>query len=150
MIIDTIKNLHLYNGIPAVRDVLDYLKDHDLNDLPEGTTEIDGRRFYVMIQHPVLREASVASPEAHDKYIDIQIVMKGKEIMGYAPRATQGEPIESRPENDIYFYAPGNFSQLLVDAEMFVLFFPDDAHAPCIKPQNIDVSVTKAVFKIKI
>ena len=150
MIIDTCKNLQLYAGIPAVRDVLDYLRDHDLNDLPEGTTEIDGRRFYVMIQHPVLREASAASPEAHNKYIDIQIVMKGKEIMGYAPKATQGEPIESRPENDIFFYAPGNFSHLLVDTDMFVLFFPDDAHAPCIKPENIDISVTKAVFKIKI
>ena len=62
----------------------------DLYELPGGRTDIDGVRLYVMFQRPTLQPCANAMPEAHDRYADFQIMLKGGELVGYAPRSKFG------------------------------------------------------------
>lgn len=151
MIVDNLSNISAYKDIPNLKAVAEYLECHDLKDLPDGTTKIDGDNLYVMIQHPTLKQAADARPEAHDIYADLQVVIEGEEIMGYAPRADLGEPVEDPEGKDICFYdGKGGeaFSKVLVKAGQFAVFYPQDGHAPCIS--NGAETNTKAVFKIKL
>ncbi|MGI6055930.1 MAG: YhcH/YjgK/YiaL family protein [Bilifractor sp.] len=149
MILDTVENIGKYADIKMLKKVVAYIQTHDLSKLPDGRTDIDGDELYVMIQHPVLKKMEEAKPEAHNRYADLQLVISGTEIMGYAPREDLGAPIESNPDGDIWFYEGGNFSPLTIRSGMFAVFFPQDAHAPCIvSPEG--GAVTKAVFKVAV
>lgn len=150
MIIDRISNIGSYTGVPALKDVADFIRENNLSDLPDGKTVIDEDRFFVMIQHPDLKAKEDALPEAHDRYADVQVVLKGREVMGYAYRPSLGEPVEDHPENDIAFYKGGTFDPLTFEEGTFALFLPQDAHAPCIAPAVDGGPVTKAVFKVRV
>lgn len=149
MIADSVENIGRYREIPVLARVISYIEQQDLNMLPEGRTEIDGERLYVMLQHPSLKCAEEIRPEAHDRCCDLQLVLKGQEIMGYAPRQMLGEPLECCPERDISFYRGERLSPVLIREGMFAVFFPEDVHAPCIQAGSCR-EVTKAVFKIRL
>ena len=149
MIADTIENIGLYSGIPGLKKVVEYINTNDISSLPVGRTDIDGNDLYVTIDHPQLKEANTARAESHDRYADLQLIIEGSEIMGYAAKSDMGEPVEAHPDSDIYFYKEGGFSRILFRKGMFAIFFPNDAHAPCIKTPSCE-KVKKAVFKIKM
>jgi biofilm protein TabA len=147
MIFDHIDHIDTYAALPGIKAIAEYLKETDLSALEPGTYEIDGRNLYVMIQEPTQKKLEEARPEAHDVYADLQLVIKGCEYMGYAPRAIMGEPVEVRDGKDICFYE-GKFSRILANEGDFAVFFPQDAHAPNIgDPAAYE---KKAVFKIKL
>ena len=149
MIIDCISNIGQYKEIPALKKAIEYVLATDLTTLPEGRTDIDGDNLYVMIQHPTLRDSSEGLLEAHDRYADLQIVLKGSETFGYALREDLGEPDETKqPDNDVCFFRKP-FDSVILSAGMFGIFFPQDAHAPGIKTNTCDADV-KAVIKIRL
>lgn len=149
MITDTLNNITLYRNVPGLGQAAEYILSHDLNALPDGKTEIDGNDFYVMIQRPGLKAPEDAKPEAHNRYIDIQVVLEGEEVMGYAPREDCGEPSVAKPESDIWFYDNPAFSPVHLRKDCFAVFFPEDGHAPCIRTKSCTKN-KKAVFKVKI
>ena len=86
MVIDDLKNAALYVGMhPRMKDAFRYLQKTDFSKIEPGRYEIDGADLFVLIQHydPKLREK--ARWEAHRKYIDVQYVLSGSELFGYAP-----------------------------------------------------------------
>lgn len=151
MIVDNIKNIAQYKALPELAQVVEYLECHDLRDLPVGTTHIDGDNLYVMIQNPTLKRVEDARPEAHELYADLQLIIEGEEIMGYAPIKDLGEPTENPEGKDICFYdgkGGAAFSQIVFKAGDFAVFYPQDGHAPCIS--NGAEKDIKAVFKIRL
>lgn len=146
MIIDSMKHIGQYKEIPALKKAIEYVLATDLSTLPEGRTDVDGDNLFVLIQHPTLKDVSEGLLEAHDKYADLQVIIKGSETFGYALREDLGEPDESKPENDIFFYRKP-FDTVEVSAGMFAVFFPQDGHAPGIKTKTDNADV-KAVIKI--
>ena len=147
MVIDSIKNLSVYRGIPVLNGVIDYIEANDIKALPEGRTDIDGDALYVMIQVYTTKDEKDTKPEAHDRYIDLQYVLEGEEYIGYADRSSFGPPAESRPENDIHFFE-GKTGKLLLKSGSFGIYYPWDIHEPCIAPDGPG-KVKKAVFKIR-
>ena len=146
MIIDRIENISTYRELPVLRSVTDYILTHDLSALPEGRTDIDGDRLYVMIQKYETKDAAEGRLEVHDKYIDLQLVLSGEEIIGYAPRSLMPAPKEVRADSDISFF-DADFAPMLLTEGMFGVYFPGDCHAPCITGSR-KKQVKKAVFKI--
>ncbi len=147
MIFDTIQNLSQYKGIPRLDSLIGFIESHDIAALPEGRTDIDGDNLYVMIQTYTTKDPSEARPEAHDRYIDLQYMLEGKEYIGYAERSSLGAPAESFPERDISFFS-GETCKMLLTAGTFGIYFPGDIHAPCIAAED-PTPVRKAVFKIR-
>jgi len=59
----------------------------DLKELPVGKYEIEGEQIFAMVSRVCGRRKESALLETHDKYIDIQLVISGTDVMGWKPRA---------------------------------------------------------------
>ena len=77
--------------------------------------------------------------------IDIQIPFNVPESMGYTPRTDLDEQ-PYNAEKDITFYDGLAQQYITVHPGMFVIFFPQDAHAPCVSEAS---EIRKVIFKVK-
>ena len=129
--------------------VFTFLKNTDLNVLPEGKHILDGDNLYISLSEAPTKDFEATRWEAHKKYIDIQYVIKGKEKMGVVDvsRITPTEPFNET--KDVGFYtAPENEATYYeANPGAYLIFFPGDAHRPCIKTGGCDVT-RKLVVKI--
>ena len=72
--------------------------------------------------------------EAHQKYIDIQFVVTGKEQIGIAPISMKKEVLTPYdPTKDIEFMTVTQGTFLKAAPDRFFIFFPSDAHGPGLK-----------------
>ena len=91
------------------------------------------------------KPADACKIEAHRKYIDIQCVLKGRELFGVADLSTQTLYEDKFEEKDVAFYH-GDVDLLTLRDGDFVIVFPEDAH----RPQQGDGSrVEKVVVKVR-
>jgi hypothetical protein len=73
-------------GIPA---------RHRFSKVEPGRIEIDGNAIFALIQEYQTVPSEEKKPEAHRKYIDVQYVFQGSEIIGYgleSPLLRTGRP----------------------------------------------------------
>ncbi len=91
--------------------------------------------------------------EAHRRFIDIQLLVTGEEIIDVAPLELEGIPLATPydDENDIAFYGdPPRWSSLAMAPGLFAVFYPDDAHRPGNALPSGPKPVRKAVVKIPV
>ena len=150
MILDNIKNAETYYNLSArIQTAFEYLKQTDLKALECGKHSICGDDIYISVQEYNTKPLEEGKWEAHRQYIDIQFMIKGSEDMG----CTDVEPLipvtEYDEEKDLIFFknAEGNFFE--VRENCFAIFFPQDAHMPCL---SVDKStlIKKAIVKIRL
>jgi len=119
-------------------------------DIPTGKTYLDGEQLYVSVDVYETKPAALKDFETHDRYIDIQFLLQGSELCGWAPRKTLSEKTAYIKERDIAFqHKPQQFETVAIDTERFVVFFPEDGHMPGL----VNVSahqVKKVVIKIAV
>ena len=148
MIIDKIQNLKDFVALhPQFVKVVQFLENNDLRQFEPGKHEIGVEGGFVNIQMAKGKTSSEAVLEIHRKMIDIQVPLSGEETFGYTP--TQDLPeADFNEEKDIAFF-PGEEPQSYVTCKqgMFVIFFPQDGHAPCITSES---QIKKAIFKIPV
>lgn len=147
MVVDTLDMLGNYVALnPLFSDVVEFLKTHDLNTMPEGKYEIKGKDLFLNITTAVSKTADTAVLETHNEMIDIQIPLSTAETYGYTPRRFLPEA-EYNAEKDIT-----KIPEIIADdfvtcrPGMFAIFFPQDGHAPCISEEE---GIRKAIFKVK-
>src|SRR5512134_526194 len=79
---------HIDHQIPVsggFRKALDFLRMQDCTALAEGTVEIDGQRVFAIIQSYETENPDLARFEYHRRFIDIQVILSGEEIIGWSP-----------------------------------------------------------------
>jgi biofilm protein TabA len=131
MIIDHIQNRIFYRQLGSrVGEALEYLATTDFVKMPDGKYELDGPRMFAIVQRYRPKPLAEIVWESHRKYIDVQYVVQGAERMGYVPlseRMTVKKDYD--PERDIVFYdVQGDL--FIVPERSFVVFAPQDVHAP--------------------
>ena len=96
MIVDTLKNNSRYAALhPSFAKAFAFLEKAQ-KELPEiGRQEIDGDKIYALVQQYETAPASERKWEAHKKYIDIQFIYSGSEIISW-------DTIENLPEGTDY------------------------------------------------
>ena len=151
MIFDKIENISLYASIPHIEEIKKFLSDNDLSQLVAGDIAIKGEDLFVKILDYETQPEQELFFETHDKYIDLQFVISGKERMQITDvaklEAAKGPDIEG----DFNFFKPvGGFSSIDVEKGFFTVFFNDDAHRPGCDCSDGSRKVKKAVFKIHI
>ena len=120
-----------------------FLRSADFSSLPPGRTEIDGDDVFVSVQEYVQEEREPAY-EAHDRYADIQLVLKGSE------RFRWGYGTAGAPEGDFrQVTGVGHFAEFTLRENQFVIFFPGEAHAPGL-PESGPAFCRKAVIKVRV
>ena len=149
MIIDTIQNASKYFSIhPLFARAFEFINATDLANAPDGKLDIaDGLKAIFSNAQGKTAEASLAKFECHDKNIDIQLCIKGTETIYWKPREKSVKPNgEYNTEKDDRFFSDEpDMSFQLTDGQ-FVIFFPEDVHAPMIGEGEIK----KLVIKVKI
>jgi biofilm protein TabA len=149
MIADKIKNISLYTNISErIAKGLELLKDHDLINKADGKYEVDGDNIYYLVQRYKTKNYGEAKFEAHRNYIDIQAVLRGREIIGYTNIGNLKENVPYKTDV-VFFETPVEFTEIKLTEGMFTLLFPDDGHMPACDYGGKN-EVVKIVVKIKI
>ena len=85
MIIGHLNHLERFRQVSShMNKAIDYLMTQDWQSLPDGRYEPVDDSFYLMVSHYQTKTADSLSYEAHNNYLDIQIVLAGEEGMGFA------------------------------------------------------------------
>lgn len=134
---------------PALRRAVEFLRRPDLASLSEGRVEIDGEKVYALPQR--YETAAQATPrfEYHRKYIDIQFIVEGEEVVAWAPadRMTITEPYVR--EKDVTFgTAPQDaITRVRLRPGQLAVLYPEDGHAPRLAADGPS-KVCKIVVKV--
>lgn len=150
MIVDNIDNLNTYVYMNKhMPKVLDFMHKNSLKDLASGEYEIDANNVCLKIQEYDTKMIDSTYPESHKMYIDLQIVLEGKEKIGYADLMDTIPFIPYDSVNDVEFWT-GKMEYFDAAYGRFFIFFPQDVHHPSIAADNAPDKVRKAVFKLRI
>ena len=104
----------------------------------------DGNRFFIS----ATTTKAPALAEAHREFLDIQYIVKGKEVVGWADLADCKIEGEFNETKDVGKYS-GEFEYITVPEGICYVVFPEDAHMPgC----HLDVpnDFVKVVVKLKV
>jgi biofilm protein TabA len=112
-------------------------------------TELNSNIF-VLEQSYISKEREKCFFESHKKYIDMQFMVSGEEIIEVENSKNLICIQEYDEEKDISFYKDTKQTSLiLLKAGDIAIFYPQDAHMPCIRATKCD-KVVKVVVKVKI
>ncbi|MSU47208.1 MAG: DUF386 domain-containing protein [Lacunisphaera sp.] len=151
MILDTLANCSQYTPLsPRFARAFAFLRD-----LPDnasiGRHEIDGEEIYAFVQQHMTKPVAEKQLEAHRKYIDIQYVVKGREIIYWAPLAQLTHvtmPFDPNVDAALFSGIP-DMVPVPVRPGQFVLLFPEDGHAPSCA-WDAPTEVLKVVVKVMV
>ncbi|MEY4052565.1 MAG: DUF386 domain-containing protein [Chitinophagia bacterium] len=150
MVIDKLSEINKYTSLhPRFAKAIDYIVTTNLLNTEPGTMLVDGEdiKAIIMEGNCVSEEESLASFECHNTYIDIQIVLKGKEKVGWRARTSCSMPKGAySEEKDVLFFADTPTLFFNLQAGMFSIYFPEDVHAPMIG----DDPIKKVVMKVRV
>ncbi len=132
MIIDKLINARRYSALhPGLEAALCFLRETDLGALPAGPQELDGTRLTINVIQAPCRPQEEVKLEAHRKYIDVQYVVAGEERFSWRPTSECVSPEAAfDEEKDFVLFADEPHAWFPLTADMFVVFFPEDAHGP--------------------
>jgi YhcH/YjgK/YiaL family protein len=148
MVIDQLSNAHLYGPLgPRIARALDFVSHTDLASLEPGRLELDGDRIYALASEYVSKPQEEGRWEAHRRYIDLQCVVKGRELVGYAPVDRLTAEAHDEAKDMTWLAGSGDF--LMIEPGQFMLLWPGDAHMPGIAAGET-APVKKVVVKIRL
>jgi YhcH/YjgK/YiaL family protein len=151
MILDRIENANLYSALNAgFAKAFDVLRDKTLLQKEDGKYLVDGDKIYYTIQRYTTKPITEGKLETHRKYIDIQFLLSGVELLGYAPLKGLTVAEEYNSQKDIEFFETSKeITKVKLEPGLFCILFPDDAHLPGCH-FNGSSDVRKVVIKIRL
>ena len=136
MIYDKLSEIARYRGLSENLDMgIRFLQSTDLFSLPMGRTEILG-------------SSQSSLMEAHERYLDIHIVLSGLEQVMVAPIETLTE-VEIRADEDSIMYRGAPEYTFTLEPGRFLLVYPGEGHLPKLAPkapEDVDKLVLKIAF----
>lgn len=147
MIFDTLENIKNYEGTGRVYTALKFLAETDFTKMDLGRYELQSDDIFYMVQRYETDPDKTIS-EAHKKYIDIQFMVDGEEIIGVAPISCEKTETEAKPQNDVWFYECKTEPLTLIK-NSFMVLYPNDLHCPGVAVDK-PLSCLKVVVKVKV
>lgn len=148
MIVTNLNNTERIESLhPLFKKLFDYVKTHDILNTPCGRIDIDGDNLYINNVNPECIPAEKQVLEVHRDYIDVQILLQGKETIGW--KALEDSKEEVKPyekEGDCALYSDTPTTWIHLVPGQLAIFFPEDAHAPIIGEGKI----RKMIAKVKL
>jgi len=133
---------------PLFKQLFDYVKSHDLSQVPAERITLDGERLFINVADPTLKAPEDQVLEVHRRYIDVHFPLTGEEIMGWSPMSVlTTESINPFNEEDDYaIYAEQAQSYHTIYPGEFAIVWPEDAHAPIIGKGTLRKLIAKVLI----
>lgn len=148
MILTTLQDCGRYESLhPLFKTLFDYLKSHDLLQMPLGRIDILGDDLFINNSEPEGLKAEDQVLEVHRRYIDVHLLLTGEETVGWLPLAdckTVHKAYDAEGDYGLYADRPSTYFTL--NPGMMLLVWPEDPHAPIIGQGKF----RKAIAKIKV
>ena len=148
MILDKLSNSSAYESLnPRFKKAFDYLKSTDFTQTAPTKICLEEDKLYVIVAEINGKQADEAPVETHNQFIDIQVPIIGTETMGWIGRLVcVSEQSPYNADKDITFYNDKPTTLVEVTNGDFVIFFPEDGHAPGIG----NGPIKKVIVKIAV
>ncbi|MFV0469870.1 MAG: YhcH/YjgK/YiaL family protein [Dysgonomonas sp.] len=129
--------------------VFKFISENDLASIPLGKQSL-GDDVTVNVQEYTTIDPGKELLEGHKKKIDLQLVVTGRELQGYAKMKDTTETVNPYNEKkDIAHYKVPVITYHVIRANQFTIFFPDDIHFTNVQYGEKE-KVRKVVFKIAV
>ncbi len=105
---------------------------------------------YVSVQEYTTKARIDAKYEAHKKFIDIQLILSGREIIAVTPIEKMEIRDQYNEEKDVAFFQHNDeCTDYLLEAGDFLILYPQDVHMPavCVNEKS---PVRKIVVKVPV
>ncbi len=146
------KDFSYSKNLTLAFDYLNKLGVDGLLKLEEGKHLIkDDGEVYLNRSSYKGKEFKDAKIEGHEKWLDIQLVLSGKENFGYVDKRKFDDSNITSSYDEVKDKAnyEGELDAIvMLTSGFFALVYPNDLHKPCIKVD--DNTIEKAVVKVKI
>lgn len=136
----------------AIQQGLKYLQENALTKMELGKYPINGDKIFAMINSYDTEPKAQRRLECHKKYIDIQCIVEGTELIGCGPKKDGGSVTEDRLEKDdvAFFDGVKDEMELVLTPGTFAVYFPWDLHRPNCNSGASAQKVRKAIIKIAV
>ena len=151
MILDQLDNALMYGGLgERIMVGLALLNEEGVRNAAPGKYEVDGDNLFYNVDEYETKPVEEGRMEIHRKYLDIQYIVSGAEIIGVAPLEGLTEESPYDGEKDLAFYQnEPAMSRLHLKQGMFAIFWPNEPHMPCRSINNPE-KVKKIVVKVQM
>ena len=148
MIVSNLQNSQRIESLhPLFKVLFDYVKTHDLLHTDLGRVEIDGDRLFINNVNPKCVTPDKQVLELHHDYIDVHILLEGKETIGWkALEDLQNEVKPYSKEDECALYSDTPTTYITLFPGQFAIVYPEDPHAPVIGNGKI----RKLIAKVKL
>ena len=148
MIVDNLTNATRYYTLhPLFEKAFHHIEKLDMESLEDGTTELVENRLKVAVVSTSMKPAADAKLETHEKFIDIQLPVTKAETFGWKSLSNLEESETGYDaQNDIEFFRDTPTAYVTLLPGEFVIFFPEDAHAPLVG----EGATKKIIIKIAV
>ncbi|MBI5327780.1 MAG: YhcH/YjgK/YiaL family protein [Deltaproteobacteria bacterium] len=148
MIVTDINHIeHQVSKTSFFKKAIGFLRRPDIHNMVDGRVDIDGQQVFALVQRYETVMTDALKFEYHKKYIDIQYIVSGREVIGWVPveRMTITEVYDM--EKDICFgIAPKKeITMVHLQAGQLAVFYTEDGHVP-----KLAAGAPSSVFKIVI
>lgn len=150
MIYDKVENLEFYFGKDEkLGKLVKAYREFEKAPFSDGRIDIDGDTSWCNVSTYKTKSPVGAKLEAHREYLDVQLMFEGGEKIGWAPTSecTVTDPFEDG--GDTAFMTSDNTRFIDLKKGYFAVFFPQDAHMPCIEDEAHETA-HKLVFKCRV
>jgi biofilm protein TabA len=151
MIVDSLARLALYQDLhPSLSWIADYVKTHDLASIPLGRHVLT-EGIALLREDYSTRDPQPGGYEYHKRFADLQIVVRGEEILAVAHK-DHASFAHTIPYDDAKDVAKGDCegaTNVILREGMFCFVYPHEYHQPKLRV-NDRSAVIKAVFKIAL
>ncbi len=160
MILAPLDELGRYRPMSVWMDkALAWLGDTHWITLPDGRHDgpmsaAGESPYYAMLSRYASKDLGECRYEAHHAYVDIQVIFEGREYIDVCPVTDLVESAPYAAEKDIVFFdepaRDPRGCRILLKPGVAAVFFPEDAHRPCLRIGTVAEEVRKLVVKIRI
>jgi len=153
MIVTDINHIeHQVSMTAFFKKAIEFLRRPDIHNMADGRVDIDGQHVFALVQRYETIKTDAPKFEYHRKYIDIQYIVSGKEVIGWAPAEGMTITEAYDMEKDICFgtVPKEEITPVYLQAGQLAVFYPEDGHAPKLAagaPSHVVKIVVKVAAK---